>query len=103
MGRTNGIAPKKTAETKRIEATLGKRFSHVDAYRYNSASIRIRVIDDAFRSLSKTQREQSVQPLLEALPDKTQADIMILLLLSPEETDLSLMNLEFEHPTPSQL
>jgi hypothetical protein len=103
MGRTNGVAVKKTSETRRIETILGERFSNVEAYRYNSTSIRVRVIDEAFRKLSKTKREDIVQPLLDSLPEKTQADIMILLLLTPEETDASLMNLEFEHPTPSQL
>lgn len=44
-----------------------------------------------------------VDPLLEQLPTETQNDITILLLLAPEETHLSMMNLEFEHPTPSKL
>lgn len=103
MVRTNGMAAKKTAETKKIETVLGQRFANVEAYRYNSASIRVRVIDDAFRRLSKTKREEIVQPLLDLLPEKTQSDIMILLLLSHEEMETSPMNVEFEHPSPSSL
>jgi hypothetical protein len=103
VGRTLDAAVKRTAETNRIETTLGKQFAKVEAYRYNSASIRVRVIDESFRSLSKTERERLVEPLLESLPEKTKSDIMILLLLSPDEAETSLMNLEFEHPTPSEL
>ena len=37
---------KRTDETRLVEAELVKaRFEQVDAYRYNSASIRVRVID----------------------------------------------------------
>lgn len=103
MVAANGIAAKKTPETKRIEAVLGQRFENVAAYRYNSASIRVRVIDSAFRKLSKSKRDEVVQPLLDQLPERTLADIMILLLLTPEETETSPMNVEFEHPSPSSL
>ena len=44
-----------------------------------------------------------VLPPIHRLPDDTQADIMILLLLTPEEARGSLMNFEFERPSPSPL
>jgi hypothetical protein len=97
------ILMKKTVETKQIEAAVGQKFPNVEAYRYNSASIRVRVIDDSFKNMSKSDREKIVQPLLDPLPEKIQGDIMILLLLAPHEAPASLMNLEFEHPTPSKL
>lgn len=92
-----------TPETKEIEDLVRPQFPDVLAYRYNSASIRIRIIDERFRGMSRVERDRIVDPLLETLPEETQADITILLLLAPEETDASLMNLEFEHPAPSRL
>jgi stress-induced morphogen len=103
VGAANTLAANKTAETGRIESIIAKAFPAVDAYRYNSASIRVRIVDESFRGKSKAERERMVEPFLGTLPDKTQRDITILLLLAPEETTTSLMNLEFEHPTPSQL
>ena len=103
MGGANAVAEKKTAETKKIEQVVGKRFPNVEAYRYNSASIRVRVIDEAFLGKSKAEREQMLASLLDSLPDKTQRDITILLLLAPEETTTSMMNVEFEQPSPSDL
>ncbi len=44
-----------------------------------------------------------VAPLLEQLPEETYTDIMILLLLTPEEVDESLMNMDFENPAPSRI
>jgi stress-induced morphogen len=98
-----------TPETERIVELLKLHYRRHPkkyppaAYRYNSASIRVRVVDEDFRGKSRVDRDAMVGPLLEQLPGETYADIMILLLLAPEEIDDSLMNLEFENPTPSRL
>lgn len=98
---------KKTNETRRIEQLFRAHFLCVDAYRFNSASIRVRVIDDRFEGRSMAEREAMVLPLLDKLPAKTRDDILLLLLLAPSERSTlnrqALMNLEFEQPVPSQL
>lgn len=92
-----------TDETRRIEEALRAEFPDAEAYRYNPASIRIRIIDDRFAGLSKVERHEMVMPLIRKLPDETREDITVLLLLTPDETEGSIMNLEFEHPSPSML
>jgi stress-induced morphogen len=99
----NTSRTKENERTQRIQETLTPRFPNAKAYQYNPASIRVRIIDEHFRGLSKPDREKLVWPLLEQLPEDIQADITILLLLTQEETEDSLMNLEFEKPTPSSL
>jgi acid stress-induced BolA-like protein IbaG/YrbA len=94
---------KKTPETRQIERLLRSKFPRAEAYRYNSASIRVRVIDSRFAGQSRTEREEQVLPLIRQLPEETQADVMILLMLTPDELARSLMNLEFENPTPSMV
>ena len=53
------------------------------------------------------ERDALVEPLLKQLPEEIQADIMNLITLSPSEAKnsrkLSLVNLEFEDPSPSML
>ena len=93
----------KTPETKKIERLLRKTFPNTEAYRYNSASIRVRVIDKKFAGKSMLEREDRVLPLIRTLPEETQADIVILLMLAPDDANLSLMNLEFENPSPSMV
>jgi hypothetical protein len=99
----------RTDESRRVEQILRQEFPKTDAYRYNSASIRVRVIDPRFEGLPMEKRDALVEPLLEQLPEEIQADIMNLITLSPgEETSkkfnrLSLVNLEFEDPSPSML
>ena len=93
----------KNEQTELIEKTLKSGFPNVEAYRYNSVSIRIRVIDDRFKGKSKPERDDMVSPLLDKLPEDIQADITILLLLTDDELAQSLMNLEFEHPSRSSL
>ena len=98
------IERKKTKETREIERALkASGFPDTVCYRHNSASIRIRIIDERFRGKSRVQRENMVLPILESLPESTQIDITILLLLAPDETDISMMNVEFEHPVKSTL
>jgi stress-induced morphogen len=97
----------RTKETRMIENALRKEFPTTDAYRYNSASIRVRVIDPRFEGKSISQRDAMVEPFLAELPEQTQADIMNLITLTPGEIKdsigKSLANLEFEEPSKSML
>jgi hypothetical protein len=94
-----------------VEDVLRKAgFDQVDAYRYNSASIRIRVIDQRFEGLSPDQRDAMVEPQLEQLPERTQADIMTLFTFAPSELQQTpktfrefMKNSEFDDPSPSML
>jgi len=103
------MARKKTPQTREIESLLRERFPDHSpeyppkAYRYNSASIRVRLVSDRFEEMNRSERERMVMPIIRDLDEETRADITVLLLLTPEEMTQSLMNLEFEHPTPSRL
>src|SRR5207237_73626 len=101
---------RKTAETKKIEALLLKHFPDHPAdlppevYRYNSASIRVRVVSSRFAKQDRVERSEWVYPILEEnLPEDTWQDITMILLLTPDEMSESLTNMEFEKPTPSRL
>jgi stress-induced morphogen len=99
----------KTDETRAIEELLCKHFPgagasrSTSAYRYNLASIRVRIVSSSFRGKSRIEREDMVYPILEQLPGTTQDDFGILLLFTPEQAENELMNMEFEHPTPTRL
>ncbi|MBX9678960.1 MAG: hypothetical protein K2X38_09350 [Gemmataceae bacterium] len=98
---------KKTDETRLVESTVRKGgFLQVDAYRYNSAVIRVRVIDERFHGLSVEQRDAMVEPFLAQLPESTQGDIVTLMTFAPDEVNEGssrlrerLLNLEFEDPS----
>ena len=102
---------KRTAETHVVEDVLRTAgFEKVDAYRYNSASIRVRVIDSRFEGLPPETRDAMVEPVLEQLPERTQADIMDLFTFAPSELQETpktfrefLKNTEFDDPSPSML
>ena len=89
-------------ETMRTEETR-----RVNAYCYNSASIRVRVIDDRFEGLSNEARDDLAAPLIDRLPTETQADILVLLAISPDEIGghnrYSFINFDFDDPSPSTL
>jgi putative addiction module component (TIGR02574 family) len=71
-------------------------------YRQNSASVRIRIIDQNFEHLSKAKRHDQVWNFLAArLTDGTLQEISELLLLAPAEQKVSFMNFEFDDPIPS--
>lgn len=102
---------KRTDETRAVEELLrAAGFERVDAYRYNSASIRLRVVDARFEGLSPEKRDAMVEPHLEQLPERTQADIISLFTFAPselEQTPRTLkefpLNAEFDDPSPSTL
>lgn len=102
---------KRTDETRGVEDLLRKAgFEKVDTYRYNSASIRVLVIDSRFEGLKPEKRDAMVEPHLETLPERTQADIINLYTFAPSDLQHSprlsrefLLNVEFDDPSPSML
>lgn len=101
---------KRTPETRDIEKRLMSQFEQADAYRYNSASIRIRVIDKKFEGLSRIERDSLVEKVIDTLPPETQSDIVTLFTFAPSELSVvpgsfreSMQNAEFESPSPSML
>jgi hypothetical protein len=102
---------KRTDETQMVERVLREAgFETADAYRYNSASIRVRVIDQRFEGMPTEKRDAMVESYLERLPERTQADIMNLFTFAPSELQQTpktlrefFKNTEFEDPSPSML
>jgi hypothetical protein len=75
----------------------------IEAYRHNSVSIRVRIIDAEFKGKSWSQREEDVWAALEQLPEDVVGEISLLLLLTPEEAKKSFASTEFDDPIPSKL
>jgi stress-induced morphogen len=73
-------------------------------YRQNSASIRVRIIDERFENVSKSKRHDKVFKFLsDRLEDDEIQEISVLLPLAPDELKSTFMNLEFDDPMPSRL
>jgi hypothetical protein len=102
---------KRTEETRQVEDVLRNAgLQRADAYRYNAASIRVRVIDPRFEGLSVEKRDAMVEPHLDQLPEETQRDIISLYTFAPSELQATdkftrerLLNAEFDEPSPSML
>jgi hypothetical protein len=101
---------KRTAETRMVEDRLRPHFEQVDSYRYNSASIRIRVIDSRFEGMPREKRDAMVEEQLDKLPPETQRDIVTLFAFAPSELTRTattfrefIQNTEFENPSPTRL
>jgi stress-induced morphogen len=101
---------KRTPETRQVEDLLKQYFEQVDCYRYNSASIRLRVVDSRFDGLSREKRDEMVEQHLEQLPEETQRDIVNLFTFAPSELRQApqtfreyMLNTEFDDPSPSML
>ncbi len=76
-------------------------YAECTVYRYNPASIRVRVVDAIFSGLSKGERHDYAMRFLRELPEDALAQMSILLCLEPGES--SLLDSEFHDPTRSQL
>ena|SRR5947209_2980292 len=107
---TKAWESKRTDETRKIEAILGSVFDQADAYRYNSASIRVRVIDRRFEGMPREKRDAMVEEQIDKLPPETQRDIVTLFTFAPSELSSPpknfrefMLNTEFDDPSPSTL
>jgi hypothetical protein len=93
-----------------IEDLLRPHFQQADSYRYNSASIRVRVIDLRFEGMPREKRDAMVEQFLDKLPPETQRDIVTLFTFAPSELAQTakairehMLNTEFDDPSPSML
>lgn len=77
--------------------------SQITLYRQNCVSVRVRIIDPGFRGLDEKERSKNLWQYVEKLPDEVQSDLTSLILLTPDETSMSLANMDFEHPISSIL
>src|SRR5665213_2559782 len=68
-----------------VIGALKAKFSDVEAYQYNSGSIRVRIVDRRFKGKSNPDRDALVDPILDQLPENVQRQITFLLLLAPSE------------------
>jgi stress-induced morphogen len=110
MTTTTPWETKRTSETREVEDLLRQHFKQVDAYRYNSASIRVRVIDPLFEGMSREKRDAMVEQYLDELPPETQRDIVTLITFAPADLERTpttfrehMLNTEFDSPSPSML
>lgn len=76
--------------------------ARIDVKRFNSVSVRVRVIDPDFRGKTMAERDRQLWQALHELPEETHSEITMLLPFTPEEADTSVMNLDFENPAPSR-
>jgi hypothetical protein len=101
---------KRDAETRLVEERLRPHFERVDSYRYNSASIRVRVIDSRFEGMPREKRDALVEEHLDKLPPEIQRDIVTLFTFAPSELTRTpqtfrefMQNTEFDNPSPTLL
>ena len=72
--------------------------AEADIHRYSPVSVRVRIVDPAFRRKSRSERHRIVWPLLYELDEDTLGDLTMLLLLTPEEREASPANRDFDGP-----
>jgi hypothetical protein len=77
--------------------------AQIEAYRQNSVSVRIRVLNPEFAGKTRAEREEEVWDVLNQLPEEAVAEISLLLLLTPSEAKHSFASLEFDEPIPSKI
>ena len=70
-------------------------------YRYNPASIRVKIVDATFYGRSKGERHDYARRFLNHLPEDVLSQISVLLCLEPGES--SILDLEFHDPARSYL
>lgn len=83
-----------------LEQTFQKAgFPDTQAYRYSSASVKVRVRDERFRSMSRTARMDLLEAVIETLSEDQQQELIFVLPIAPGEEQLGpfrRLNDEFE-------
>ena len=77
--------------------------AEIALYRRNPGAVRVRIITPDFAGLDGFERSDLVWKYLAAVPNDHAGDISMMVLLAPGEEKFSLINLEFDDPSPSLL
>ena len=101
----------RTEASRRVEQVLKDGgFEQVDAYQVHRFVTHVRVISAKFADKSEAERDKMCAPWLDRLSDDDQADIMRLLMFTPEEADgdprtshETRLSYDFDDPQPSRL
>ena len=72
----------------------------IEAKRGNYDFIYLRIIDSHFHELSGLERQSEVWSILHQLPEEISRDIMMTVLVTPEEAPHSGSSIEFDDPLP---
>lgn len=76
--------------------TSGHPAAEAQVHRYSPVSVRVRVIDPDFRGKSRSERHKTLWALLYPLDEDVLGELTMLLLLTPEERESSMVNRDFE-------
>jgi len=74
--------------------------SEIELYRRSNVSIHTRIVDPDFKGISLSDRHDTLWRMFEELPEETQSEISVILLLTPEEKKKSFASVEFDDPVP---
>lgn len=89
---------RRTPESVAVETALRKSdFELVDAYQYNSGSIRVRVIHSGFEGMAREHRVARVERYMAAAPADLRMKVMVMFLFTPEEAKTDPENTVFTH------
>jgi hypothetical protein len=77
--------------------------ARIELYRRNPASIRVRVIDEDFLGVSRSDRHNRVWSYLQTLPDEVQSQVSLLIPVTAGAMKTSPASLEFDGPVPAIL
>lgn len=103
MPKTKPLTPEQ--EIEKLLALYKAEYpqAKTEVKRYNSASIRVRIIDPRFAGMTPEARDGEFWKCMQELPDNAFTQITMAVLLAPGELKSSLANLEFEQPSRSHL
>lgn len=69
--------------------------AEVDVYRYSPVSVRVRLIDPTFQGKDRSERHKAVWPILNELDRDVLDELTMLVLISPDEQETSVVNRDF--------
>src|SRR5436309_3479803 len=71
-----------------------------EVYRYNSASIRVRVTDERFAGTRFARRHDDLWDYIsDRVPEDVMSEISFLIPVTPAEKDRDMSSFEFDHPS----
>ena len=75
--------------------------AEIEAYRQDSANVRLRIVDANFKGMSLMDRHNSIWASIDHLPLGVLSQVSILLPLTPDEKTISFASQDFDDPVPS--
>jgi len=75
--------------------------AEIDLYRHGKYRVRLRIVDLVFSRMTKSDRYLLIKPCLDSIDEEVLSDMIVIVMITPQERSESFSSMESDDPVPA--